>query len=144
MIRLPGDNPAVEPKEIDDLIAFHKTGNYDFSSNIPDVINNGYPDGIGAEAYSFHALKQIWMSSIDPRMREHPHLNFYENFSKYKIGIMECRDEIRRPDIKIDVNTKKEYEFVSKLYSDLYPRKNEFTINDVIYWYDNIYQKQII
>lgn len=142
IIRLPGDNPAPEPSEIDDLVLFHKQGGYDFSSNCPDVINNGYPDGIGAEAYKFEALKSAWMTSISPTMREHPHFNFYENPSRFKLGIMECRKEIRRPDIKIDVNTQQEYNFVNELYKYLYPLNPNFTIKDVINWYDNIYHKE--
>ena len=144
IIRLPGDQPAPEAQEIDDLVLFHKNGNYDFSSNIPDVINNGYPDGIGAEAYNIKSLKYAWMTSIDPRKREHPHFNFYENPSRFYLGIMQCRDEIRRPDIKIDVNTQEEYDFVHELYRYLYPRNPEFTIIDIIYWYDNIYLKERI
>ena len=51
IVRIPGDNPAPEPAEIDDVINYHIEGEYDFSSNYPDVIDNGYPDGIGAEVY---------------------------------------------------------------------------------------------
>jgi spore coat polysaccharide biosynthesis protein SpsF (cytidylyltransferase family) len=114
-------------------------GDYDFSSNCPDVVDNGYPDGIGAEVYSVDALERVWRDVIDPRLREHPHFNFYENTDKFKLGIMQCRPEIRRPDIVIDVNTQDEYEFVAALYSYLYPRNPEFTIHDVIDWYDRVY-----
>ena len=55
---------------------------------------------------------------------------------------MECRKEIRRPDIKIDVNTQQEYNFVNELYKYLYPLNPNFTIKDVINWYDNIYHKE--
>ena len=144
IIRLPGDQPAPDSQEIDDLVLFHKNGNYDFSSNIPDVVKNGYPDGIGAEAYNIKPLKYAWMTSIDPRKREHPHFNFYENSARFHLGIMQCRDEIRRPDLKIDVNTQEEYDFVHELYRYLYPRNPEFTIIDIIYWYDNIYLKERI
>jgi len=144
IIRLPGDQPAPEAQEIDNLVLFHKNGHYDFSSNIPDVVDNGYPDGIGAEAYSINALEHVWMTSIDPRKREHPHFNFYENSARFHLGIMQCRDEIRRPDLKIDVNTQEEYDFVHELYRYLYPRNPEFTIIDIIYWYDNIYLKERI
>ena len=140
IVRLPGDNPAPEPAEIDDLVAYHLAGDYDFSSNCPDVVDNGYPDGIGAEVYSVDALDRVWRDVTDPRLREHPHFNFYENTDKFKLGIMQCRPEIRRPDIVIDVNTQDEYEFVAALYSYLYPRNPEFTIHDVIDWYDRVYK----
>lgn len=143
IVRLPGDNPAPEPSEIDDLVAYHLAGDYDFSSNCPDVVDNGYPDGIGAEVYSVEALERVWRTETDPRLREHPHFNFYENPDNFTLGIMECRPEIRRPDIVIDVNTQDEYEFVAALYEYLYPRNPEFTIHDVIDWYDRVYKPSL-
>jgi spore coat polysaccharide biosynthesis protein SpsF len=139
VVRLPGDNPAPEPAEIDDVILYHLEGGYDFSTNCPDVVDNGYPDGIGAEVLEVEALERVWRTSTDPRLREHPHFNFYENPGEYKLGIMEARAEIRRPDIVIDVNTQEQYEFVAALYAYLYPRNPEFTIHDVIDWYDNVH-----
>jgi spore coat polysaccharide biosynthesis protein SpsF len=139
IVRIPGDNPAPEPAEIDDVIRHHLEGGYDFSSNYPDVVDNGYPDGIGAEVFSVEALKRVWAREGTPRLREHPHRNFYENPDEFKLGIMECRPEIRRPDIVIDVNTQEEYDFVAALYDYVYPRNPEFTILDVIDWYDRVY-----
>ena len=139
IVRIPGDNPAPEPAEIDDVIRHHLAGGYDFSSNYPDVVDNGYPDGIGAEVFSVEALKRVWVRPGNPRLREHPHRNFYENPDEFQLGIMECRPEIRRPDIVIDVNTQEEYDFVAALYDYLYPRNPEFTILDVIDWYDRVY-----
>ena len=141
IVRIPGDNPAPEPAEIDDVINYHIEGEYDFSSNYPDVIDNGYPDGIGAEVYDVGALNKVWSTSKDPRNREHPHTNFYEQPEKFSLGIMMCRPEIRRPDIIIDVNTQDQYDFVLEMYKYLYPRNPRFTILDIINWYDNVYEK---
>lgn len=140
IVRVPADNPAAEPNEIDRVIAYHLKSQNDFSTSYPDVLNNGYPDGIGAEVFNFKALEKVWKTVIDPRYREHPHTYFYEHPETFKIGTIECPSEFRRPDIKLDVNTRDDYMFMAQLYEDLYPRKPDFHIRDIIEWYDSIYQ----
>ena len=146
IVRVPGDNALPEPKEIDRVINYHNNNGNDFSSNFPDVAqhgypHNGYPDGIGAEVINFEALKRLWDLSSSPRNREHPHTNFYENPKMFKIGVLECPEEIRRPDIILDINTKEQYEFVSEMYEYMTANYIEFGIREVIKWYDNIYKK---
>lgn len=137
VVRVPADNPAPEPSEIDRVIEYHLQSQNDFSSNYPDVFDNGYPDGIGAEVFNFEALRKVWESSSDPRNREHPHTNFYEHPDVYRIGTIECPREFRRPDIVLDVNTQEEYQFMAKLYEALYSRNRLFTIKDIIQWVDD-------
>jgi spore coat polysaccharide biosynthesis protein SpsF len=139
IVRIPGDNPAPEPAEIDRVIRYHRESGNDFSSNYPDVFDNGYPDGIGAEVFGFAPLERLWKSVTDPRNREHPHTNFYEHSDTFRIGTIECPAEFRRPDIVLDVNTREEYEFMASLYSALYPANPRFTILDIIEWYDGVY-----
>jgi len=141
IVRVPADNPVPEPVEIDRIIEYHVESQNDFSSNYPDVLDNGYPDGIGAEVFSFEALRKVWETSTNPRNREHPHTNFYEQPEVFRIGTIQCPPEFRRPDIILDVNTLEEYEFLSKLYDYLYLRNPKFTILDVINWYDHIYRR---
>ena len=145
VVRVPGDNALPEPKEIDRVITFHKNNHNDFSSNLPDVAqhgypHNGYPDGIGAEVINFAALKKVWDTSSHPRNREHPHTNFYENREIFKIGILECPKEIKRPEIILDINTKEQYDFISDMYEYLTDNYEEFGINEVIKWYDSVYK----
>jgi len=148
VVRLPADNPCPEPNEIDRIIDYHLTDQSDFSSNLAEVFGNGYPDGIGAEAFNFETLEEVWRTSSDPQKREHPHLNFFDYESqepadpdRYRVGTVQCPLEFRRPDLVLDVNTREEYEFMAELYEYLYPRNPQFHITDVIQWYDNIYRK---
>jgi spore coat polysaccharide biosynthesis protein SpsF len=146
VVRLPADNPCPEPAEIDRIIDYHLRGESDFSSNLAQIEENGYPDGIGAEVFGFEVLEEVWRTNSDPVKREHPHLNFFDyktqkrtNPEKYRIGTVPCPPEFRRPDLVLDVNTLDEYEFMRKLYEYLYPRNPEFHITDVIGWYDKVY-----
>ncbi len=140
IVRLPGDNPVVEPAEIDRIVHRYLESADDFSANTHNILNNDYPDGLGAEVFSTLSLKEIWGTVSDPRNREHPHTNYYEHPEKYKIGTVRCPEEFRRPDLRLDVNTLEDYEFLAELYSDLFPVNPDFHITDIISWYDSVYK----
>lgn len=143
IVRLPADNPVVEPEEIDRIIEHHLNSDDDFSTNTHNILGNEYPDGLGTEIFSFKKLKEIWEITTDPRNREHPHTYFYKHSEKYKIGTVKCPPEFQRPDLVLDVNTEEEYKFLSEIYNYLYPKNPNFHITDIISWYDNIYQNKI-
>ena len=146
VLRLPADNPCPEPGEYDRLIDYQLSSNKDFSSNICNFMNNGYPDGIGVEAFTFKALQKIWENEKDPHKREHVALNFYDyikdkipNGSSFSVGTITCRQEYSRPDIVLDVNNEEDYQMMKGLYEYIYPVKPNFTFTDIIDWYDNHY-----
>lgn len=148
VLRLPADNATPEPEEIDRIADFHLSTDFVFSTNLAQALGSGYPDGIGAEAVDFWALEEVWKSRKDAELCEHPHLNFFHYGRQeaanphYSVGAPRCPLDIARPDLVLDVNTRKQYEFIKALYEHLYPRKPNFTIRDTISWYDNIYAKQ--
>lgn len=141
VVRIPADNACLEPAEIDRIIEYHKNSDNDFSSNIQNIDGNGYPDGLGAEVFSFNTLEKLWQITTEPRHREHVSNYIYENRDKFIVGTILCPAEFRRPDIKLDVNTEEELKFIRALYEYLYPKNKHFHITDIIEWYDNIHNK---
>lgn len=141
VVRLPADNACFEPAEIDRIIKYHKNSQNDFSSNIQNIDGNGYPDGIGAEVYSFDTLEKLWHIAREPRHREHISNYIFENRDRFAIGTVPCPKGFRRPDIKLDVNTEEELLYIRALYDYLYPRKKHFHITDIIEWHDKIYMR---
>ena len=138
VVRICADNPVIEPDEIDRIIEYHKQGESDFSSNTHNINGNQYPDGLGAEVFDFEKLEDLWKITSDSRNREHPHTYFYEHPEKYRIGTIPCPPTFRRPDLKLDVNTPQELAFVRAIYEYWYPKRRDFHITDVIWWYDHI------
>jgi spore coat polysaccharide biosynthesis protein SpsF len=136
IVRVPADNPAADPAVIDETIRHHLASGNDFTSTYPDVFDNGYPDGIGAEVFNLDALARVRETATDPRNREHPHTSFYERRDEFQVGTMACPPGYERPEIKLDVNTPEEFRFVAQLYNDLYPENPDFTTRDIIKWYD--------
>ena len=149
VVRLPADNATPEPIEIDKIIAHHLSlGRRGFSSNLSSFYNSGYPDGIGAEIFDFSLLSEIYFMEKDVELLEHVHLNFFD-YKKEKpkndnwcpVSTIKCPQLYRRPELVLDINVYSQYIFIKKLYDYLYNRKPDFDINDIIYWYDSVYQK---
>jgi len=143
ILRLPADNPIPEPKEYDRLIRYHLQSEKDFSSNICNFKNNGYPDGIGVEIFNFKAIEKIWNFQKNKRFREHVALNFYDYDKKkpntkfrFKLGTIKCPKNISRPKLTLDVNYKKDLIFIKKIYR-FFKKKKNFSVIDLVNWYDN-------
>lgn len=143
VLRLPADNVCPEPFAYDSLIEYHIKSKNDFSSNICGFLGEKWPDGIGVEAIKFEALKHAHEHNHLPDQREHVALNFYDYIndcvppgSIYKVGTIPCPDEIARPDICLDVNTMEDFVLMRSLYQSLYPINPEFSIREIIKWFD--------
>jgi len=148
IVRLPADNPAPEPVEIDRIIEHHLALDaMGFSSNLSQIADNGYPDGIGAEVFDFSLLEEARGRSPSAQLKEHVHLNFYDystgapvDSNWCPVNTVKCPEEFSRPDLILDVNTEEQYEFMRALYEYLYPLNPNFHITDIIEWYDNVYK----
>ncbi len=149
VVRIPADNPVPQGSEIDRIIDHHLSLNRPgFSSNLAEIYGSRYPDGIGAEIFDFELLEEISANFSDSRKREHVHLNFFDYATQKAvdenwcpISTVHCPYDFARPDIILDVNTQKQFEYMANLYKELYPSNPNFDIKDIIKWHDNRYGK---
>ena len=144
IIRIPADNPMPDVNEIDKLIEFHLENNSQgFSSNLAQVNNSGYLDGIGAEIFSTKLLRESISRSNSDTVKEHVHRNFFDYSTQTPVDASWCPiaspkapAELRRPDIILDVNTMDDYTKIKRIYDHLYPQNPNFTTEDVINFID--------
>ena len=144
VIRIPADNPIPDAKEIDKLIEFHLAKNPNgFSSNLAQVNNSGYLDGVGAEIFSTKLLEESIARSSSETVKEHVHRNFFDYATQTPVDAAWCSiaspiapAEIRRPDIILDINTMDDYSKIKRIYDNLYPKNPNFTTVDVINFLD--------
>ena len=145
IIRIPADNPMPDANEIDKLIEFHLVNNpQGFSSNLAQVNNSGYLDGIGAEIFSTKLLQESVTRSSSDTVKEHVHRNFFDYSTQTPVDASWCPiaspkapEELRRPDIILDVNTMDDYTKIKRIYDHLYPQNPNFSTVDVINFIDN-------
>jgi spore coat polysaccharide biosynthesis protein SpsF len=144
IIRIPADNPMPDSNEIDKLIEFHLEQNPNgFSSNLAQVNNSGYLDGIGAEIFSTKLLQESVARSSSETVKEHVHRNFFDYSTQTPVDSSWCPIAspkapagLRRPDIILDVNTMNDYTKIKRIYDNLYPKNPNFTTVDVINFLD--------
>lgn len=127
IVRLTGDCPLTDPAVIDRVTRFYLDGNYDYVSN---TIAPTFPDGLDAELFSFEALKRAWQEAKLPSEREHVTPYLYTNPSLFSIG--SYREEPDNSHLRWTVDEKKDLEFVSAVYEELYPTNPDFCMEDVL------------
>src|SRR3989304_808052 len=118
-----------------DLVSRHLAAAKKFDADTIIRIPGDNPLIESSEVYSMELLKWIDDNAKDKEHREHPHKICYE---KDMVKTIPCPDDIRRPDLRLDVNIQKDYEFVSSIYEALYPGNYEFGIRDIIAFLDKV------
>ena len=137
VVRIPADNPLIHPSEIDRIVEYYLSSGVDFASNIGPFLDNQYPDGLGAEVFSVKLLEMLYKDVKDPRHREHVTTFFREQPLRFKLGTVKCPEAFRRPDIKLDVNTREDYDFLVQMFDQLNQPNKLIDITEIILWYDS-------
>lgn len=105
IIRLTADNPFVDIEEIDNLIDLFRREKADYAESFDNL-----PVGIGAEIFTFEALEKDYNESSMPHHFEHVNEYILENPDKFKTVTLAVPDYKNRPDIRITVDTREDYQ----------------------------------
>jgi spore coat polysaccharide biosynthesis protein SpsF len=125
IVRVPCDNPCIEPEYIDKALEEYMIHCAPFVTNTTAEVWSGIKfsniDGVGCEVLSMSRLK--WLDHRTkglPTLREHPHKLFYD-----------CHGyEPDKADIRLDVNTEEDYQFIKRIYNHF--GHNNFHISEVL------------
>lgn len=132
VLKIPSDCPLIDPKIIDDVIGFYKYNvmNYDYVSNLHPA---SYPDGNDVELMTFAAIEKAWENSTKQFEREHTTPYIWENPSVFRIGSVlweTGKDYSKKHRWTIDYL--EDYEFIKKVYDELYIQNPQFDLYDII------------
>jgi spore coat polysaccharide biosynthesis protein SpsF (cytidylyltransferase family) len=119
IVRVPCDNPCIEPEYIDFAVERWMKDLSPFITNTTAGCGGKWVDGIGAEVFSISRLR--WLDNAtkyhtDPSLREHPHKYFCAHLPE--------------ADIRLDVNTEEDYQFIKSIYNHF--GHNRFHISEVL------------
>jgi spore coat polysaccharide biosynthesis protein SpsF len=121
IVRIPCDNPCIDPAYIDAAVERYLTEAHVYYSNTTARSGQTYVDGIGAEVCSLSRWQ--WLDRRtrgEVGWREHPHRYFVEQ------GLL----ALPTADLRLDVNTQDDYDFIARLYAHF--TRNDFTTADVV------------
>ena len=127
VVRLTADCPLCDWTLIDRLIAFALAGDYDYASN---CLEPTWPDGLDAEVIRFAALKTAWREATSPVDREHVTQFVVRDPQRFRAGSQ--RNDVDLSAMRWTVDELRDYDFISRVYEELYGAHPAFKTNDVL------------
>jgi spore coat polysaccharide biosynthesis protein SpsF len=100
IVRLTGDNPFTDIDELDRLVEMQIRDGFDYSSSL-DVL----PVGVGAEIFTFEALRRSERDGLAPHHREHVDEYILENPGLFRLGRLVVAESKRVPQVRLTVDT---------------------------------------
>jgi spore coat polysaccharide biosynthesis protein SpsF len=129
IVRITSDCPLVDPKIIDETINIHFRDGNDYTAVGSE---GGFPRGLDVEVFNFKSLDIAYSKAVEKSEREHVTLFIYQNSKLFKIQFIEASGTLRRPDIRLTVDTEEDLLLVREIYSALNNCGNHFSTQDVI------------
>ena len=122
-----GDSPMVDPQLIDKFLDYflkhHK--DIDFLSS---SLESSYPAGLEVSIYKSEVLFEVDKSlKENDSFREHVGFNITRKPNIYRLFSLVAPEDLRRPDIYLEVDTKKDLYFIKKIFQHFSKKKkNKF------------------
>ncbi|MFZ1322150.1 MAG: glycosyltransferase family protein [Ignavibacteria bacterium] len=119
IVRVTGDDPLMDPEIIDRVITEHRSGDFDYTSNIEE---RTYPRGMDTEVINFGALEKCWRESADKDDHEHVTLYIRRNPEMFNIKSVK-KHGAPVDDLRLCLDTEEDYLLAEKIYEKLYDGK---------------------
>jgi len=128
IVRLMADCPLHDPAIIDEAVK-HFTDADDVFAYAGTVSH--YPEGLDFDIFTFSALEEAWKNARLPSEREHVGRYFINHPERFHAlpWIAGERDDSR---MHWSVDTQADFDFVTKVFEQLYPVNPCFTKDDVL------------
>jgi spore coat polysaccharide biosynthesis protein SpsF len=127
VVRLTADCPLADWRVIDDCIALHVDGGFDYSSN---DLEPSYPRGVDVEVMRSDVLKAAAREATAPDEREHVTLFIYRRPDRFRLGSLKVAEDHSAE--RWTVDTPADFDFVRRVYERLYPDNPAFTSEDIL------------
>ena len=129
IIRICADSPLVDPQIIDEVVDKHLRSNSAYTST---GIKRTFPLGINTEVFSYDALERAYNEAKLDYEREHVTPYIYQHPKLFKIQHIEASGNLRRPDLRLTVDTEEDLRLIREIYKRLYRDDQIFYTEKVI------------
>jgi len=130
LVKLTGDCPLIDPIIIDQTITAHLSGEYDYTSNL--LNERTFAIGLDTEVLWLDTLRRVAKATDDPMDRTHVTCFIYHNPRIFKLHGITANAYTQSGDLRITLDTKEDYELISKIFELLYPQNAQFGAKDII------------
>lgn len=118
IVRVGGDEPLLDPETVDLMVRRHLESGADYTDNCRMI--QSFPRGLDVEVISRSVLERIARVAQEPHQREHVTPYLYEHSEEFKITLVEAPGELRRPEIRLAVDTPEDFQLVEAIYQALW------------------------
>lgn len=119
-----GDNPLVDPVEMDRLLDFLVDGGFDYATT------KGLPFGAFGWAVTRPALERA--CAIKATEKTEAWLGYFTETGLFRCGELEARPTVRRPGLRITVDTPPDFQLMTEIFEALYRPRDAFRLEEVI------------
>jgi spore coat polysaccharide biosynthesis protein SpsF len=118
IVEVTGDCPLLDPEIID-------LGIQTFLENDCDVVTNcripSYPQGIDVQIFRRKDLERVEANILDPSVREHVSLYFYENPKLFKILNLIAPHSLQDASLRLQLDYREDLILIREIYKNLEP-----------------------
>jgi spore coat polysaccharide biosynthesis protein SpsF (cytidylyltransferase family) len=129
IVRITSDCPLIDPRVTDHVIDAHLNSGADYTTN---DVEYGFPRGLDTEALNFDTLARAYKEAKLDYEREHVTPYIYQHPDIFKLNFVEAKGKLRRPDLRLTVDTEEDLEFIREIYKRLYRDDQIFYTEDII------------
>lgn len=127
VVRITSDCPLIDPEVTQKTIDYYlrNKDNFDYVSN---TLERTFPRGLDTEVFSFKQLEVAYSKAKEKYQREHVTPFIYENSN----NIFYYKNDIDYSKYRWTLDTKEDFELISKIYEELYKEQHDFYFKDII------------
>lgn len=135
IVEITGDDPLLDPELSSDVIkAFlERDGQIDYVAN---DIEGTFPIGWNTRAFPTTVLEAVEKKTSHPIDREHVVNYIVKHPHEFRMYNIAAEGMYRRPDIRLTLDTKADYEVMRRVFEALYRDTPAFTARDIIHFLD--------
>lgn len=126
IVETTGDCPLHDPAILDQVVAAYRLGGSRFTTNIMPYST---PRGTDVRVFSTDDLDEVNRISDDASDHEHVSLYFMERPEQYGLRNVAFDLGADAADYRLTVDTPEDFELVTRIYGELYPKDPEFPIH---------------
>ena len=125
VVRITGDCPVIDWRLVDMVITTHIEHGNDYTN-----LSEDYPDGLDTEVAKFAALEEAWQKAKLLSEREHVTLYLRNNKNYFQIETIPCEQKLAS--MRWTVDEPQDFNFITKVYEELYAAKPDFSMADIL------------
>lgn len=128
IVRITGDCPLIDWGVVDHVVRQHTSSDCDYTSN---TLTPTYPDGLDVEVFTQDCLKKMHIDAKKDIEKEHVTYYCYQHPDEFKV------QNVSNPlgdfsNERWTVDTEEDFSLVTKIFENLYPKKPQFTFDDIV------------